>query len=258
MPESVLFEICDAEVRIGPHRVCIGLDLKICAGQSWAILGPNGAGKTTLLHVLAGLNEPHSGTITFRDRPLGRWARGDLARELGILFQHPANGFAMRVLEVVLTGRHPHLGRWGWESEADLDIARSAIEELHLDKLEQRYLDSLSGGERRRVEIATLLAQQPRCALLDEPGSHLDIGQQINLMAKLRTVFTQHGNAMVTVLHDPTLAARFCEHAILISGDGRWQAGRTADLVTAEHLSSLYGYPLQQLPGSTGPVFAAR
>ncbi len=256
MPETTpLLAVRGLEVRVGRHCACRGLDLRIHAGESWALLGPNGAGKTSLLHTLAGLRAAHGGEIRLQNRPLSQWRRRDLARTLGVLFQRTEAGFPTRVLEAVLSGRHPHLGRWGWESAADLALARQALAAVSLTGLEQRFVDTLSGGERQRLEIATLLAQDPQCALLDEPGSHLDIGRQIRLLELLRTRFTATGRALLAVLHDPTLALRYCDHALLLFGDGAWRAGPLSDVATVPTLSRLYGHPLRLLQGPHGIVF---
>jgi len=254
--EPLLIEVRDLTIRIGENLIRTELNLKIFAKQAWAILGPNGAGKSTLLHTLVGLRKPDSGRVLVQQTPLHEWPAKQLASELGLLFQHPDTGFPARVLETVLAGRHPHLGRWGWETDHDLTIAKTALVAVGLAEMEQRFLDTLSGGERRRVEIATLLAQEPHCALLDEPGNHLDVGHQIKLLELLKSRFTRAAHALVAVVHDPTLAVRFCDQALLLHGNGEWQAGPIATLTSAEQLTELYGYPVIRLDGPSGPVYS--
>ena len=258
MNEPPLIEARDLTIRIGGKLICAELNLKIFATQALAILGPNGAGKSTLLHTLVGLRKPQSGEILVQRTPLHEWPAKKLAKELGLLFQNPDTGFPARVLEAVLAGRHPHLGRWGWESDHDLMIAKTALAAVGLAEMEQRFLDTLSGGERRRVEIATLLAQEPHCALLDEPGNHLDVGHQIKLLQLLKSRFTRAAHALVAVVHDPSLAVRFCDQALLLhgDGDGAWQAGPVATLTSAEQLTELYGFPVIRLDGPSGPVYS--
>jgi iron complex transport system ATP-binding protein len=257
MPEdSTLLAADGLEVRVGGRPLCAALRLEIRPGQSWALLGPNGAGKTTLLHTLAGLRAPADGRLRLFGRELAAWQPRRLACRLGVLFQHVEAGFPARVLETVLTGRHPHLGRWGWEGAADLALARRALAEVGLAGTEQRFLDTLSGGERQRVALAALLTQDPEFALLDEPGSHLDVGRQIQLLELLRSRFTAQGRAQLMVLHDPTLALRCCDHVLLLFGDGRWVAGPAKAVATTEVLSELYGHPLLRFDGPHGPVFA--
>ena len=249
-----LLEAGGLEVRVGEIRVCSRLDLRLAAGERWGLLGPNGVGKSTLVHTLAGLRPAHAGEIRLRGRPLTRLPRRVVARELGVLFQSPDRGFPCSVLEQALGGRHPHHPPWGWEDARDLRLAREALAAMGLSDLEGRGVESLSGGERRRLEIATLLTQAPRVALLDEPTNHLDLGQQIAVLERLATALAEPPNGMLMVLHDINLALRFCDHLLLLYGDGQWSGGRTEALATPERLEPLYGHRLVRLEGPAGPV----
>ncbi|WP_293672543.1 ABC transporter ATP-binding protein [Thiolapillus sp.] len=229
---------------IGNIRITEALDLYIVAGSCWGILGPNGAGKTTLLHTLAGLRPPDTGAIRYSGKAVADYSPRELARERGLLFQTELSGFPGTLFETVLAGRHPYLGRLGWESPQDLEQAAKAIVQTGLKGLEERNVQTLSGGERQRMEIATLLAQQPRIALLDEPSNHLDPGQQIIMLRLLRAHFTSTDRALMMVLHDCNLAMRFCDHLLLLKGNGEHRAGSVKTLATAENLSWLYGHPV--------------
>jgi len=238
-------------VSIGNTLITDSLDLRIETGSCWGILGPNGAGKTTLLHTLAGLYPMDGGVIGYRDKSVADYHPRELARERGMLFQAELSGFPGTVFETVLAGRHPYLGSLGWESPEDLEQAAKAIEQAGLKGLEERNVQTLSGGERQRMEIATLLTQQPRIALLDEPSNHLDPGQQIVMLRLLTGHFTSEKRALLMVLHDCNLAMRFCDHLLLLKGNGECLAGSTRTLATAENLSWLYGHPvtLEQVAG---------
>jgi len=205
--------------------VCEDLDLRIEPGQSWTLLGRNGVGKTTLLHILAGLLPPDQGRILVEGEDLARLSPIEQARHRGMLSQDDEAAFPATVLETALAGRFPHLGRWGWEGPDDIAIARDALCQVGLETIEQRNTLTLSGGERRRLGIATLLTQRPRLALLDEPSNHLDPHYQISLLGRLLEHFTQDGRAMLMVLHDVNLALRFSDHLLLLFGDGDWLAG---------------------------------
>jgi iron complex transport system ATP-binding protein len=171
--------------------------------------------------------------------------RKELAQQLGLLLQDDTDPFPATVLETALTGRHPHLGRWSWEGPNDLRLADLALQAVGLADMAGRTLDTLSGGERRRLAIATLLTQSPRLALLDEPTNHLDLHHQVDLLQRLRDDFTRDGHAAVMVLHDLNLALRYCDHLLLLYGNGHWEAGPTLELATAKRLSALYGHPLR-------------
>ena len=241
-------------VTIAGIRVCSGLDLVVAPGQCWAILGRNGAGKTTLLHTLAGLRSPAAGTIEFLGRPLATSGRRELARLRGLLPQDDSDAFPATVLETVLIGRHPHLSRWQLEGAEDLRIAREALAATDMPGTDARDVRTLSGGERRRVALAALLAQQPQLFLLDEPSSHLDLAHQIALLDRLVGAVHSSGKALVMVVHDINLAARYCDHVLLLA-DGMALAGSAPDLLRAERLSAVFGIGLQAVAGPRGDIF---
>jgi len=234
-------------VSIGPHRVCDGLDLDLAPGARLAILGRNGAGKSTLLATLAGLRAADAGVITLDGRRYEELGLAAAARLRGWLGQERGDPFASTVLETVLTGRHPHLDRWAWESTNDKDIARAALAAVGLAGMAERALQTLSGGERQRAAIATLLAQQPRLYLLDEPLAHLDLNHQIATLELLSLRARRDNIAIVMVLHDPNLALRFCDRALLLFGDGRHAEGPVAAVLNEDTLSALYGHPLRRV-----------
>lgn len=231
-------------LRIGTTTVCAALDLAIAPGTCWGILGRSGIGKTTLLHTLAGLREPDAGEVRWLGRARRQWPRRALAQTLGVVLQHDDYRFPLSVHETALAGRHPHLGRWQAERPADLVAARDALQAVGLAGREQRLADSLSGGERRRLALATLLAQDPRLALLDEPVNHLDPGQQLAMIDLLRNRFGATDRALVVVLHDINLALRCCTHLLLLGGDGAVRTGAAGALATPAILGALYGHPM--------------
>jgi len=234
-------------IEIGGKRIAGGLDLAVHAGQSWAVLGANGAGKTTLLHTLAGLRPPAAGRVLLDGRPLDGLGRRDIARRLGILLQDSEDPFPSTVLETALIGRHPHIGAWQWESPEDQRRAHDALAQVGLESIANRPVDTLSGGERRRLALATLLAQDPAVHLLDEPSNHLDLHHQIHLLGHLRERITGTGGALVMALHDVNLAARFCDHVLLIFGDGQVRHGPAEELLLTGHLSCLYHHPVKEV-----------
>jgi len=235
------------ECRIDARLLCQHLELDLQAGECWAILGANGSGKTTLLHTLAGLRAPAAGEIRLGTAPLHNLSRRAIAQQLGLLLQESHDAFPATVWETVLTGRHPYLGHWQSESTQDTALACTALEQMDLAGLEERPVQSLSGGERRRLAIATLLTQDPVLQLLDEPLNHLDLHHQQQLLQLLRRLCSDAGKTVMMVLHDPNQALRYCDKALLLTGDGHWQAGECEELLTAENLSRLYGHPLEMV-----------
>ncbi len=235
-----MLELRNVMLTVAGRTLCRDLNARLEPGQNWMILGANGSGKTTLLHVIAGLRPPDAGTVLLDGEPLATIPHRRRARRLGVLLQDYETGLPATALEVALTGRHPHLGRWQWEDETDRRLARAALASLDLDGFEARTLGTLSGGERRRVEIAALLAQDAPLCLLDEPTNHLDLQHQVRVLAQLTARAQRPGHLNVLVLHDVNLAARFGSHAILLYGDGPTRVGPLAEVFTRAHLERLY------------------
>lgn len=234
------------DISQGGHNLCQGLELELAAGECWAVLGGNGSGKTTLLHTLAGLIPASNGELHLDRHPFHTLPRRRIARQLGLLLQESHDPFPTTVLETALSGRHPHLGRWQNEGDEDYAIAREALTLMELAGMEQRMVQTLSGGERRRLAIATLLTQEPPLLLLDEPLNHLDLHHQQQLLRQLRQL-AGGGRTVVMVLHDPNQALRYCDRVLLLYGDGRWESGACDELLTVERLSCLYKHPMRML-----------
>jgi len=250
-----LLQTNDLDVSIAGLPVCRRLGLRIEPGECWCILGRNGAGKTTLLHTLAGLHAPDSGAIVLQGKPLATLPRKTIARHIGVLFQDHHDAFPATVLETVLTGRHPWLGALQWESAADHAVAREALAAVDLAALEARNVGTLSGGERRRLGIATLLTQQAQLLLLDEPANHLDIHQQVRMLDLLRQQSVHGDRALCIVMHDLNLATRYCNRFLLLFGDGTFLQGDRDAVMTETSLERLYRHPLRRIDTAGGPVW---
>jgi iron complex transport system ATP-binding protein len=247
----VLLECCGVDVCIEKRTLVRGLNLKVERGSVLVVLGPNGCGKSLSLHTFAGLRLPAAGEISIAGRPLHRWKRRALACELALLPQNVEDPFPAQVLETVLLGRHPHIGRWQWESARDVAIAGDALAAVGLSGYEARDVFTLSGGERRRAALAAVLAQDPQLYLLDEPTNQLDPNHQLEALQLLRAR-ADAGAAVVVTLHDPNLAARFADQALLIGRAGDWQCGSAAEILTADHLSELYQTRFEELEADDG------
>ncbi len=215
-------------------------------------------GKTTLLHTLAGLRSADNGTVELMGKPMTTMRPRQIARYLGVLFQEQIEPFPASVLETALIGRHPFLGAWQWESEQDIAMAERALADVELVELCHRSIDSLSGGEKQRLKVATLLTQEPGVMLLDEPTNHLDPSYQIKILELLTNRVKDSGSAILMVLHDINLAARFCSHCLLMSESGDIQAGVIDEVLQSAHLSKAYGWPIIGHKTETGVFFAPK
>lgn len=240
-------ELQQLDVRIAGKTVCRRQDLQVRGGQCIGILGGNGVGKTTLLHTLAGLRGADGGRILLDGEDIAQQGQRWLARRLGLLMQSYEDPFPATVLETALIGRHPHIGFWQWETENDIDIARRALANTGMQELEQRDIHELSGGERRRLAIATLMAQDPGVFLLDEPVDQLDPFHQIRLLSHFRDQAHAEGRLVVMSLHDVNHAARFCDAVLLMYGDGETEFDETYKVLNPSNLERLYGLPVRMI-----------
>ena len=233
------------QVQIANTLVCKNLNLSFNTGENWAILGMNGCGKTTLLHTLAGLLPAASGNININNANINTLSRREVAQQLSLLMQHQEDHFPASVMETILIGRHPHLKNWQWESDEDKKIATEALTLVGLKNFANRSIHTLSGGERQRIALATLLTQQTKIRLVDEPVNHLDIHQQHEVMK----ILTSNNNEMTTlfVLHDINLANKYCDHALLIFGNGETLHGSCENILTENNLTKLYQHPIKEI-----------
>ena len=244
-------------IRAGARQLVSEMSIEFRAGELTAILGRNGCGKTLTLHTLAGLREPSAGTVLIDGLPFNQQNRRSVARRLGLLAQDLEDGFVSTSLETVLIGRHPHLAFWQWETAEDARLARNALAAVDLADFSERRTDTLSGGEQRRVAIAALLAQSPSVFLLDEPTNHLDPHHQLAVLELFHDL-ARNGSTVIATLHDPTLAARFADRALLLFGDGRWTTGPARETITADSLSALYLTPMLEVQQDARRIFVPR
>ena len=196
------------------------VSLRIGGGQLVALTGPNGSGKSTLLKLAARVLPPHAGEVRFEDKPLRQWNGKEYARRVGYLPQDPDPAFPMRALDVVVSGRAPYLGRFAWESESDFEEARKALALCDAEPLAGRYLDEMSGGERKRVFLARVLAGTPKLILLDEPLAALDLSHVQQFSNLLRDVVDRTGCTVVFAAHDLNWAAARSDR-MLVMQQGR-------------------------------------
>jgi iron complex transport system ATP-binding protein len=235
-----LLDVTDLEVRIGRKTLVDGVALSVERGQVVGLVGPNGAGKSTLLRAISGVQSVARGHVRIDGRATADLERREFARRVAVVQQLPEAPSGMIVSQLVLLGRHPHLGWFERESGRDAQIAREAMARGGCLEFADREVGTLSGGERRRAFIARALAQEPELLLLDEPTANLDAGAQAEICELLRALASD-GTGVLVVLHDLTLAASTCDRVVLLA-DGRVvDAGTPDEVITSEHVARMYG-----------------
>jgi iron complex transport system ATP-binding protein len=237
-------------LRLGGRPVLRGVSLKLQPGRLVGVIGPNGAGKSSLLSVLAGLRHPEAGEVLAAGRPLNAWDRRPLARRRAVLCQKSRLSFDLPALEVVLMGRQPHHA--GRETPRDRHIAAEALRAVDAEPLIDRAYLRLSGGEQQRVHLARALAQiwEPpddgiksdwRCLLLDEPVNHLDLRHQLGTLRLAKALCAEAGVAVLAVLHDLNLAARFADDLLVLHEGATHALGPTDETLTERVLRDVFG-----------------
>ncbi|MGE4062542.1 MAG: ABC transporter ATP-binding protein [Rhodospirillaceae bacterium] len=227
-------------VHFGARRILDDVTLDLTPGALVGLVGPNGAGKTTLLRACASLVPRSSGDISLGGRPIEAWDRRERARTIGYLAQEKTALWPMSAGRLVALGRLPHLGPWDGLPEPDEIPILEALRATDVMHLADRAVTELSGGELTRVLVARLLAGTPEILLADEPVSGLDPAHTLQVLAIFRAL-AREGRTVVVVLHDLTLAARFCDRLVLMDGGKVVADGSPVDVLTPEHLARHYG-----------------
>jgi iron complex transport system ATP-binding protein len=224
----------------GATPVLRGVDMAVRGGEMVGLIGPNGSGKTTLLRALADLHAPAQGLVRYGGRSAREIGHSGLARRVAYLAQGGTVHWTMRVEALIALGRLPHRRPFQGFGAADRAAIERAVIAADVPGLRQRTVAQLSGGERMRVLLARAFAVEADMLLADEPTAALDALHQLNVMELLRRT-TQQGRGVLVVLHDLTLAARFCDRLVLLAGGGVLAQGAPPDVLTDGNIARAYG-----------------
>lgn len=221
-------------------------------GELVAVVGANGSGKSTLLKLMARVLTPLSGSIIYGGRDLTKWNRRAYAREVGYLPQDLDAILSLRAVDVVLSGRAAFLGRFEWESPGDRLIAERALDLCDVSSLAGRSLEQMSGGERKRIFLARVLAGQPRLILLDEPFAALDLAHIQQLFSVLLTLSREQGCSIVFVSHDLNWSSAFADRMLVMHKGELVRAGKPAEVMQSHVMRDYFHFDGQALQDSSG------
>ena len=233
------------DVAVNSRTLVSQLDINLMPGTITCVLGRNGTGKSLTLHTLAGLRTFQRGALYLDEQSINALTRKQVAQRLAFVAQDIEEPFPVTALECAVSGRHPHIGFWQWESAQDYTIATTALAAVDLGEFAHRSVQTLSGGERRRLALAMALTQTPEIFILDEPINHLDPQHQLQVLKLLRRK-ADEGCTVIMSLHDPNLVLQFADDVLLLFGDGRWQSGGVA-IIDSHSMTQLYQTPMKEL-----------
>jgi iron complex transport system ATP-binding protein len=228
------------DVSLGGRRVLEHIEATLSPGRLIGVVGPNGAGKSTLARAIAGLVEPDAGRIRIDGDDIAGLDRAALGRAIAFLPQGQTVHWPLSVERLVALGRLPHLAPFSAMAEGDRAAVDRAIARADVDALRGRTVTELSGGERARALIARALSVEAPVLIVDEPLAALDPGHQLQLMELFRAEAAA-GRLVLAILHDLTMAARFCDRLLLIHEGRLVVDGTPAEALTGEHLERCYG-----------------
>jgi iron complex transport system ATP-binding protein len=235
-----MLRVKDLTINIGKQKIIEQLNLEFKPGEVWGILGPNGVGKTTFLHTLSGLRAADNGEVLLNEIDVKKFNPKQRAQKIGLLAQDTEFSFPATVFETALIGRYPYSKKWFGEMRDDFELTNKALTAVQLNNFADRLVTTLSGGERRRLALATVLTQDPDIYLLDEPTNHLDLQQKIRALSLLKQLTLSQHKTIIMVLHDIHLLRNFCDKVIVMQFDGKCNYGDCTQMLSFEQLGQVF------------------
>ncbi len=241
-----VIEVDRACAGYGGEPVLRDISLSLKEGDLAGLLGPNGSGKSTLFRMLGGALKPSSGGVRVMGRDVSSFGASELGRIMAVLPQFTDEPFGFSAFEAACMGRYPHSGRFSALSARDIEAVEEAMALVDVIHLRGRLMNTLSGGERRRVLLAQALAQEPKILLLDEPSAHLDVQHQVELFELLCKV-NERGITVLAILHDLNLAAQYLRRILFLKQGAIIADGPPAEVVNGRLIESAFGIRLDVL-----------
>lgn len=223
----------------GSGLVLRGVSFEAAAGEVTAILGANGSGKTTLMKLMLGLLDPDAGAVSYNGRSLKGFSREELSRAIAWVPQAEEPSFPYKVREYLLLARAPYVGYFETPNRVDEDVVEAVLRDLGLVHLAEREVPQMSGGERQLMLIGRALAQEPQALILDEPTSHLDMGNKVKVLKVMKSM-AERGKAVVFSTHDPNEAMHIADRVALLDGGVVTALGEPESTITEEALEHIY------------------
>lgn len=225
----------------GDKTIVEQVTLALHQGEWLSILGANGSGKSTLLRLFGRILSPQRGVILLNGSDVHRLPPTAVAQKLALLPQQQVLPTGVSVYQLVSLGRSPHQPWWQWDLTADdREQIEQALVWTDISQLRHESVVNLSGGQRQRAFLALALAQQPQVLLLDEPTTYLDIHYQLQLLELLKQLNHEKSLAIITVLHDINLAARYSDRLAFMREGKLLTVGSVAETVTSDIMRQVF------------------
>ncbi|VTM24853.1 Iron(3+)-hydroxamate import ATP-binding protein FhuC [Stutzerimonas stutzeri] len=251
-----MFQLQQVSFSIPQRTLLHPISLSFGTGKVYGLIGHNGSGKSTLIKLMARQQPISDGDILLDNRSVKNWNSRDFAKRVAYLPQHLPQATNMTAKELVAMGRYAWNGLFGKETEADKQAVARALQLTHTETFAEQLVDTLSGGERSRIWLAMLLAQQSQFLLLDEPLAALDIAHQVEVMQLVHQLSRELNLGVIVVIHDINLASRFCDHLIALHSGKLLAQGNAHEIVNTPSLQQIYGIELNVIdhPKTHRPV----
>ena len=236
-----LYQIENLSFAYDEEDVIKNISLDIDKGEFVGIIGPNGSGKTTLLRLLNKILKGKKGHIYYKGQILDKVEQKQISREVGFIPQETFINFPFTVSEIVMMGRYPYIGMFGFEGKKDIDIVHQCLKITDLTDMGNRLYNDLSGGEKKRVIIARALAQEPESLLLDEPTSALDIKYEIEVYNLIKRLNQNQKITIIIVTHNINFAILYCSRLILMKDGNIYKMGFPLEIIKPDIIKEVYG-----------------
>lgn len=236
-----MLEVNALSVSYGELDILKDVSFAVDTGEWLMIAGPNGAGKSTIINAITG-GAPYKGNISLDGLDIRAKKPGELAKSIGVLTQNHYVGYSFSVEEVVRLGRYAYApGIFSKKCGMDNDMVELALEKTGMTAQRKQSVLTLSGGELQRTFLAQVFAQDPKYLLLDEPTNHLDLIYQRQVFALIKEWLAQGDRAVISVVHDLSLAKKYGTRALLLDHGCMAAIGDTNTALNRDTLEKVYG-----------------
>lgn len=219
------------------QQIIEDIHLNVAKGEFVGVIGPNGSGKSTILKNLYRTLKPDHGTVLLDKEDLYKMSAKETAKTIGVVGQENSVPFDFKVEEIVAMGRSPHKKLFDGDTASDRDVIKNALHQTGIEHMANRNYLQLSGGEKQRVIIARVLAQQTDFLLLDEPTNHLDIRYQLQMFDLIKGL----GVTVLSAIHDLNIAALYCDRIYALKEGRLFKAGTPEEILTPAVIYDVYG-----------------